>query len=40
MEQMDLPPAVSVMEAIHDLPPLESGESADAYRSDVEATSS
>lgn len=31
-------PAVTIMEAIHDLPPLQSGEESSAYRADVEPT--
>lgn len=34
----ELPPALTVMEAIHDLPEISAGESADSYRCDVEPT--
>ncbi|GAB4207758.1 MAG: DNA (cytosine-5-)-methyltransferase [Roseiflexaceae bacterium] len=34
-----LSPAVTVMEAIHDLPPIKAGESSDKYKEDVDLTS-
>lgn len=36
--QQDVRPAVTLMEAIHDLPPVAAGEAANRYREDVEPT--